>query len=90
MSSLNEKPCFLFRKGEWTIGEWYHRVALVEYVSRQSSNPSTEIQEIHVDRPDSEPFMAYFSMDEDRIFFMELSAESTDDIVFITFVLPVI
>lgn len=72
------------------MGEWYHLSALYEFIIRHASFPSNEVELISIDRPGREPFRAYFSEDEGRIFFMETSAQSTDEIVVITHYLPVI
>lgn len=90
MTTMDNRPCFLYKKGEWITGEWYHREALYQYIAQHAMCPSLIIKRITINRPDDAPFDAYFSSEEDQIFFMETTAESTDDIFFITMVLPVI
>ncbi len=83
-------PCFLYTKGQWRVGEWYHRDAYYKYVTDKSALPHEVIKLISIPRPDTEPFTAYFSSDEDRVFFIEKDAETTDDIVYLTLTLPTI
>lgn len=72
------------------MGEWYHLAALYQFIIRHVSFPANDVEFISIDRPGIEPFQAYFSEDEGRIFFMETSAQSIDEIVVITQHLPVI
>lgn len=88
MNDNQHAPCFLYKKGKWMIGEWYHQLALYEWIIRQITYPSNEMELISISRPGMEPFCAYFSEDKGQFFFMELNAESTDDIIFITMTTP--
>jgi hypothetical protein len=83
-------PCFLYNKGRWGVGEWYHRDAYYKYLTDKSTLPHEMVKLISIPRPGREPFTAYFSSDEDRVFFIEKDAENTDDIVFLSLTLPII
>lgn len=88
MNYSKHTPCFLYKKGKWIVGEWYHHLALYEFMIRHITYPSNEVELISISRPDREPFCAYFSEDEGQIFFMELSADSNDDSIMITMTMP--
>lgn len=90
MNSMDEQPCFLYKKGAWSAGEWYHREALYRYIAQHAMHPSLIIKRITIDRPNDAPFDAYFTSEKDRIFFMEITADSIEDVVWITIVLPTI
>lgn len=77
--------CVILQNGIWQKGAAHHSDAFLQFLIRQSMDPSHSFQHIRVPCADGTEFSAYFSSDDGHVFFMEEDSEmnSLDDIVYI-------